>query len=67
MNKDARFRWASRELYDRVRASAEDEGRSMSNMINRLLQEALAARRLKKLTATQRLGIDPVKHEGTVT
>ncbi len=63
MNKDARFRWASRELYDHVRASAEDEGRSMSNMINRLLQEALTARaEFKRLDA-----IVGIKHEGTVT
>ncbi len=66
MNKDARFRWASRELYDHVRASAEDEGRSMSNMINRLLQEALAARRSKAMSNLQRLGQE-IEHEGTVT
>lgn len=66
MNKDARFRWASRELYDRVRASAEDEGRSMSNMINRLLAEALAARRSKAMSNLQRLGQE-IEHEGTVT
>ncbi len=66
MNKDARFRWASRELYDRVRASAEDEGRSMSNMINRLLSEALAARRSKAMSNLQRLGQE-IEHEGTVT
>ena len=63
MNKDCRFRWANVTLHDAVRATAEDEGRSMSNMINRLLQEALTAREI--LEHEHRAA--HIKHEGTVT
>ena len=41
---------------------AEEEGRSKSNMINRLLAEALLARKLVKHDEKWR-----IKHEGTVT